>query len=75
MGEKEVKTSSKWAHFTGLRIPNGPRSLLEKRGFDPFFTLGWSWGARESNTGSLVPRHSTSASVSYGDADHWPLVP
>ena len=33
-----VKTGSNWAHFTCLRTPNGPRSLLEKR-----VTTGSKW--------------------------------
>ena len=32
----------KCGHFTCLRILNGPRSLLEKRVFDPFLTHSWS---------------------------------
>ena len=34
-----VKTGIKRAHFTCLSIPNGPRCILEKGIFDPFFTL------------------------------------
>ena len=33
-----IKTGSKWAQNTSLWTPNGPRSLLEKHVFDPFFT-------------------------------------
>ena len=37
-GPKLVSTGSKWAKNTCLSIPNGPRSLFEKRVFDPFLT-------------------------------------
>ena len=37
-GLNSVKTGSKWAKNTCLSIPNGLRSLLEKRIFDPFLT-------------------------------------
>ena len=37
-----VQTGSKWAQDTCLSIPNGPRSLFEKRVFDPFLTHFWS---------------------------------
>ena len=37
-GLNSVKTGSKRAKNTCLSIPNGPGSLLEKRGFDPFLT-------------------------------------
>ena len=37
-GLNSVKTGSKWALNTCLCTPNGPWSLLEKGGFDPFFT-------------------------------------
>ena len=37
-----VKTGTKWAHFTCLCTPNGPRSLLEKCVLDPFLTPYWS---------------------------------
>ena len=38
-GPKRVTTGSKRAKNTCLSIPTGPRSLLEKRVFDPFLTL------------------------------------
>ena len=41
-GPKRVTTSSKWAKKTCLSIPKGPRSILEKRVFDPFLTHSWS---------------------------------
>ena len=41
-GPKCVPIGSKWAKNTCLSIPNGPGSLLEKCGFDPFFTFFWS---------------------------------
>ena len=37
-----VKAGSNWADFTCMCIGNGPRSLLEKRVFDPFLTDLWS---------------------------------
>ena len=37
-GPKRVPTGSKWGKSTCLSIPNGPGSLLEKCGFDPFLT-------------------------------------
>ena len=41
-GPKHVTTGSKSDKNTCLSIPNGPRSLLEKRVFDPFLTHFWS---------------------------------
>ena len=41
-GLNSVKTGSKWAQNTCLSIPNGLRSLLEMRVFDPFLTHFWS---------------------------------
>ena len=41
-GPKHVTTGSERAKNTCLSIPNGPRSLLEKRVFDPFLTHFWS---------------------------------
>ena len=41
-GLNSVKTGSKRAQNTYLSTPNGPRSLLEKRVFDPFLTHFWS---------------------------------
>ena len=40
-GPKRVTTASKWAKDTCLSIPNGPGSLLKKRGFHPFLTHFW----------------------------------
>ena len=37
-GPKWLAMGSKWAHFTCLGTPNGPRSCLEKHSFDPFLT-------------------------------------
>ena len=37
-GLNSVKTGSKWAHFTGLSLPNGSGSHLDKNIFHPFFT-------------------------------------
>ena len=36
-----LQPGSKWAHFTRLSTPNGPRSLLEKRVFHPSLTHFW----------------------------------
>ena len=41
-GLNSIKTGSKWAKTTWLSMPNGVRSLLEKRVFDPFLTHFWS---------------------------------
>ena len=41
-GQKKLITSSKWAHFTFLCTPNGPRSVLATYVFDPFLTHFWS---------------------------------
>ena len=41
-GPKRVTMGSNWVKNTCLSIPNGPRSLLEKCVFDPFFTHFWS---------------------------------
>ena len=41
-GLNRVKTRSKWAHFTCLCTPNGPRATLHKCAFDPFGTHFWS---------------------------------
>ena len=41
-GPKRVTMGSKWTKNTCFSIPNSPRSLLEKRGFDPFLTHFWS---------------------------------
>ena len=41
-GSRCVTTGSKWAKNTCLSIPNGPRSLLEKHVFDPFFSYFWT---------------------------------
>ena len=41
-GLNSVKTGSKRAKNTCLSSPNGLRSILEKRAFDPFWTHCWS---------------------------------
>ena len=41
-GPKRVTTDSKSATIICLSIPNGPRSLLEKRVFEPLMTHFWS---------------------------------
>ena len=41
-GPKRVTTGSKRAQNTCLSIPNGPRSFLEKRVFNPFLPHCWS---------------------------------
>ena len=38
-GLNSVKTGSKWAKTTCLSIPNGLVSVVEKRVFNPFWTL------------------------------------
>ena len=69
-GLNSVQTGSKWAHFTCLCTPNGPRSLLEKRVYDPFFTHFWSQngpfskrfgifhGPKRGTTGSKWPKNT-----------------
>ena len=42
LGQNGLKTGSKRAKNTCWSIPNGLRSLLEKRVFDPFLTHFWS---------------------------------
>ena len=37
-GPNWLAVGSKWAHFTCLGTPNGPRSFLEKHIFGPFLT-------------------------------------
>ena len=37
-GQNLAETGSKWAQFIRLCTPNSPRTLLEKRVLDPFFT-------------------------------------
>ena len=41
-GLNSVQTGSKWAQNTWLSMPNGVRSIFEKRFFDPFLTHFWS---------------------------------
>ena len=41
-GPKRVPTGSKWGKDICFSIPNGPRTLSEKRVFDPFLTHFWS---------------------------------
>ena len=74
---KPVATGSKWATTTFLSIINGPRSFLEKRGFDPFLTHCWCQngpfsrhfgifhGQKRATTGSKRPK-ITSLSIPSG---------
>ena len=57
-------TGSKWAKNTCLSIPNGPRSLLEKRVFDPFLTHFWSQNGPFSRHFGIFhgPKHVTTGS-------------
>ena len=67
---KLVATGSKWAQTTCLSIINGPRSLLQKRLFDPFLTHCWSQngpfsrhfgifhGPKRATTGSKRPENT-----------------
>ena len=69
-GLNSVKTGSKRAQNTYLSTPNGPRSLLEKRVFDPFLTHFWSQngpfsrhfgmfhGPKRATTGSKRPKNT-----------------
>ena len=55
---------SKWARNTCLSIPNGPKSLLEKRVFDPFLTHFWSQNGPFSRHFGFFhgPKHITTGS-------------
>ena len=62
---------SKWVQTTCLSIPNGPGSLLGKRGFHPFFTHFWVQngpfsrhvgifrGPKRTTTGSKRPKNTS----------------
>ena len=67
---KHIATGSKWAKTTCLSITKSPRSLLEKRIFDPFLTHCWSqngpfsrhfgifYGPKRATTGSKRPKNT-----------------
>ena len=57
---------SNWARNTCLSIPNGPRSLLEKCVFDPFWTHFWSQNGPFSRHFGIFhgPKHITTGSKS-----------
>ena len=69
-GLNSFKTGSKRAQNTYLSTPNGRRSLLEKRVFDPFWTHFWSQngpfsrhfgmfhGPKRATTGSKRPKNT-----------------
>ena len=69
-GLNSVKTGSRRAQNTYLSTRNGPRSLLEKRVFDPFLTHFWSQngpfsrrfgmfhGPKRATTGSKRPENT-----------------
>ena len=59
-----VKTGSKRAKNTRFSISNGPGSLLEKRGFDPFLTPFWSKNGPFSRHFGIFhePKHVTTGS-------------
>ena len=69
-GPKRVTTGLKGAKNTRLSIPNGPTSVLEKRGFDPCWTHFWSQsvpfsrhleifhGPKRVTTGSEWPKNN-----------------
>ena len=63
-GPKRITTGSKWVKNTCVSSPNGPRSLLEKRAFDPFLTHFWSQnGPSSSHLGIFHgPKRVTSSS-------------
>ena len=63
-GPKRAPTGSKWAKTTCLSITNGPRSLLEKCGFDPFLTHFMSQNGPFSRPFGIFrgPKHATTGS-------------
>ena len=63
-GPKRATTGSKRAKNTCLSIPNGPRSLLRKRVFDPFLSHIWSQNGPFSRHFGIFhgPKHATTGS-------------
>ena len=60
-GANLVKMGLKWAKNTSLCTPNGPRSLLDKRGFHSFLTFFFSQNGPLSRHLRIFhgPKHAT----------------